>query len=488
MIMEHSQVTTTGNQRKNSSSSRNSLVAAVNNGKNISKRNPKAGSQNAPWDIFSLSHSRSGGRGAVGHVGLFLLKVAALEAVRRVSRSKCPPVWRGVQALQFLCYPPFKWIQRWAPFKGLVQGVQMISRPLLVLSVATALSEELSSCNEPEDNNDGSHAYLEASPEPPSSHSAPDARSSDSNALIVAPENWMLELYRELEIQGITLPERINEDEIRRFYTASDGDFQSFLLSIKKTIRWRETYRILSEHELQTWSNVVFWHGYDLENQPCLIVRLGLACTNLQSQDRPRFVQAVISQVEHGILHLVNKDSPQVMVIVDCAGITPLRIPMQMVRSCSSYLQHNFPNRLGRLLIIRLPPVARVIAQTFLQVLKPVTKKKLRVEGKMYQRVLSEYLQTVPAYLGGSCTCQKCLDTTGNQAVHRLANEMNKRVLDGYMTTGEDQGSLLLTSQVDGTPNGEWDHLLRTAVIGILMAWIFVALAVGFYDPESRPF
>ncbi|CAI0474935.1 unnamed protein product [Linum tenue] len=65
---------------------------------------------------------------------------------------------------------------------------------------------------------------------------------------------------------------------------------------------------------------------------------------------------------------------------------------------------------------------------------------------------------------------------------------MNKRVLDGYMTTGEDQGSLLLTSQVDGTPNGEWDHLLRTAVIGILMAWIFVALAVGFYDPESRPF
>ncbi|CAI0474931.1 unnamed protein product [Linum tenue] len=312
MIMEHSQVTTTGNQRKNSSSSRNSLVAAVNNGKNISKRNPKAGSQNAPWDIFSLSHSRSGGRGAVGHVGLFLLKVAALEAVRRVSRSKCPPVWRGVQALQFLCYPPFKWIQRWAPFKGLVQGVQMISRPLLVLSVATALSEELSSCNEPEDNNDGSHAYLEASPEPPSSHSAPDCLisffhcylwSSDSNALIVAPENWMLELYRELEIQGITLPERINEDEIRRFYTASDGDFQSFLLSIKKTIRWRETYRILSEHELQTWSNVVFWHGYDLENQPCLIVRLGLACTNLQSQDRPRFVQAVSKLLSPYQLH-----------------------------------------------------------------------------------------------------------------------------------------------------------------------------------------
>ncbi|CAN0854058.1 hypothetical protein LINGRAHAP2_LOCUS5811 [Linum grandiflorum] len=255
---------------------------SARNRNKIGKRNPIAAMQ---------SVRGKAGRGAVCHVGVFLLKLVALETVRRVSRSKCPFVWRGVQALQFLSYPPFKWIQRWDPFKGLVQGVQTMSRPLLVLSIATVFSDESTCCNEPLDTNDACHTNMETSPDSPSSHSAVDA--SDVNPHTLAPENWMLELYKELENQEIALPERINEDEIRRFYTAADGDFQSFLSSIKNTIRWRDTYRLLSEQELVMWSNVVFWHGYDIENQPCLIVRLGLACTNLQAHDRPRFVQAV---------------------------------------------------------------------------------------------------------------------------------------------------------------------------------------------------
>ncbi|CAN1808635.1 hypothetical protein LINPERHAP1_LOCUS25433 [Linum perenne] len=410
-------------------------------GDGIAKSNSKAKSQDARGQLASPSYSWSGSRGTVGHIGLFLLKVAALETVRRVSKSKCPPVWHGVQALQFLCYPPFKWIQRWAPLKGLVQGVQMISRPLLVLSIATALSDELTHSNGDLDDNDGPNVHSETPPEePPSSVSALDA--SDANAENLTPENWMLELRKELGNQEITLPERFNEDELRRFYNAAEGDFQTFVLSIKNTIRWRETYRILSEDELAMWSNVVFWHGYDFDNRPCLIVRLGLACTNLPVQDRPRFAQAI---------------------------------------TCSSYLQHNFPNRLARLLIIRLPPVARVIAQTFLQVLKPVTKKKLRVEGKLYREALSEYLKEVPGYLGGSCTCQRCLDDTRNHT-GRSGNEMkNKRERD-------DRGLLLMNSEVDSPVNDEWDRLLRTAVIGILMAWALVALVYGLYDPESSPF
>ncbi|CAN1282938.1 hypothetical protein LINPERPRIM_LOCUS18234 [Linum perenne] len=440
-----------GDQTGNYSSSRNSLVATASNGNKIGKRNSIAALQNAGRKIARLSPSAKGGRDAVCHVGVFLLKLVALETVRRVSRSKCPPVWRGVQALQFLCYPPFKWIQRWAPFKGVVQGVQMMSRPLLVLSIATVFSDDLTCSNEPLDSNDGPHTNMETSPESPSNHSSPDA--SDVNAHSLAPEHWMLELHKELENQGITLPERINEDEIRRFYTTADGDFQSCLSSVKNTIRWRETYRLLSEHELGMWSNVVFWHGYDLENQPCLIVRLGLACTNLAAQDRPRFVQAV---------------------------------------SNSSHLQQNFPNRLGRLVIIRLTPVARVIAQTFLQVLKPVTKEKLRVEGKKYHRVLSEYLQTVPAYLGGNCTCQRCSDTGNHNELLRPTNDTIKRehdISDGEGRQGP-AASLLLTSQVDNChPNDtEWDRVLKSAVIGILMACVFVVLVIGLYDSETRPF
>lgn len=79
-------------------------------------------------------------------------------------------------------------------------------------------------------------------------------------------------------------------------------------------------------------------------------------------------VTLAVSQVEHGILHLVDSENPQITVLVDCEGLSPLRIPMQIMRSCSSLLQDNFPDRLGCLFVIRLPPVVQVLAQTFIQV------------------------------------------------------------------------------------------------------------------------
>lgn len=31
------------------------------------------------------------------------------------------------------------------------------------------------------------------------------------------------------------------------------------------------------------------------------------------------------------------------------------------------------------------------------------------------------------------------------------------------------------------------DQVLRKAVVGVLLFWVFVALIAGVYDPESRP-
>ena len=100
----------------------------------------------------------------------------------------------------------------------------------------------------------------------------------------------------------ILLSNRLNEDELQRFYTAANGDFTLLLSSIKKTIRWRENYKILSSSELDMWSHMVFWHGFDLKHRPCLIVRLGLACMSLSSEDRPRFTQAISMS-----LYFINK-------------------------------------------------------------------------------------------------------------------------------------------------------------------------------------
>ncbi|KAI9196980.1 hypothetical protein LWI28_028746 [Acer negundo] len=394
-----------------SASSRN---AEVIGGKKVSKINLVASSPkakafplSAKRHITLLSHGKIG-CGAAAHVAIFLLKVAALETVRRVSKAKCPFVWRGIQALQVICYPPLNMIQRWAPLKCLISGMQILSRPLLVISIAEALSDQSESSDETSDDINDTPAYSEIQSELSSIHSSPDSRTCDEASPSLASENWLIQLHNDLKNQGISLPERINEDELRRFYTAADGDLSCLLASIKKTIRWRETYRILSEEELEIWSNMVFWHGFDMEHRPCLIVRLGIACLNLPSHDRAWFAQAIISQVEHGILYLVDAENPHITVLVDCEGLSPLRIPMQLLRSCSSLLQDHFPNRLGCLLVIRLPPVVRVITQTFTQILKPGTRKKVKIIGVMSRKVLSDYLQTLPSYLGGNCTCTKC--------------------------------------------------------------------------------
>lgn len=79
-------------------------------------------------------------------------------------------------------------------------------------------------------------------------------------------------------------------------------------------------------------------------------------------------VVAAVSQIEQGVLHLVNEENPRITVVVDCEGLSPLKFPMQMMRSCSTLVQDHYPDRLGTLFIIRLPSIVRVIAHTFFQV------------------------------------------------------------------------------------------------------------------------
>ncbi|KAL2545529.1 SEC14 cytosolic factor family protein/phosphoglyceride transfer family protein [Forsythia ovata] len=440
-----------------------------------------------PLRPIILSKDWKIGKGSAGQAASFLIKTLALETMRRFSKARCPFLWTGLQALQVLCYPPFKWLQFWSPFGFVIKGMQMLSRPLLVLSIATAISN-CSDCSnfildDTENSQNTSDLQAEPQIESPSEESTYSTRTGDQNP----QSHWLCHVYKELENQGITLPERIKEDDLQRFYIAANGDLSSLLLSIKKTIRWRETYRILSGGELEMWSNMVFWHGLDVKHRPCLIIRLGMTSTSLSSHDRPRFVQAVVSQVEHGVLHLVDGKNPQITVLLDCHGLSPLRFPMQMLRYCCNLLQDNFPNLLGCLFIIRLPPVVRVIAQTFIQVLKPATKEKLRIEGEMYLKALSECFQTLPSYLGGQCTCTRCANPRMESVQQSFDVEPDTTESAADIRTTEGLLSLPPSYPDDILVDGNnCMQVLRTAVIGILIFWVLITFLGGLYDPESR--
>eukprot|EP00262_Sarcandra_glabra_P017110 TRINITY_DN5761_c0_g1_i1.p1 TRINITY_DN5761_c0_g1~~TRINITY_DN5761_c0_g1_i1.p1 ORF type:complete len:477 (-),score=53.72 TRINITY_DN5761_c0_g1_i1:77-1507(-) len=472
-----------GDSLSMSGSNKNSELPMITSSKNATNNclvasAPKIFPHKTLKHMISLKHAKLG-RGSTDQIVFFMLKVAILDMVRRVSRVRCPIVWRGLQALQVLSYPPFKWMQRWGALKNLVAGMQKLSRPLLFLSITTVFSNQSEHYEETTNSMDDSQPYSEAL----ARQSIPDIRICDEASGDVVSKNWLLQLHKELEKQDITLPERINEDELHRFYTAANGDFTSLLSSIKRTIHWRETYSFLSMQELEMWSHLVFWHGYDVKLRPCLVMRLGLACSSLASQDRTRFVQALVSQIEHGVLHLVNVEDPRITVLMDFKGVSPFRFPMKILRSCSALVHDHYPNRLGSLFIIRLSPVARVIAQTFIQVLKPTTRQKLHVEGETYQKVLSECLQSIPLFLGGQCKCDKCvLLHVGNT---QDETETNKNEANGIFTNNDLATDVYLN---DHPFDGSCYRILRTAIFGILILWILIAFISGLYDPEDLSF
>ncbi|XP_078428978.1 SEC14 cytosolic factor family protein / phosphoglyceride transfer family protein [Wolffia australiana] len=416
--------------------------------------------------IVPLKHIGLHGGGPTSRLLLFLLKVAALELVRRVSEVKCPLAWKILQGLQVIGYLPQRWLHWLSPMRKVARFMQIISRPLLFLSVTTSVSEILENSKDgPADEEDQEHHPEASAPE-----STSYFRKSEESTESLSSENPLQKLHHDLEKQGIILPPRINDDELSRFLVAANGNFECLAKLLRKTMNWRETFTILSLDQLQPWSHLVFWHGYDIHLRPCLVIRLGLACTVLSPTQRTHFTQAIISQVEHGVLFLVNGEDCRITVLMDCEGLSPFKIPMNVLRSCSSVLQDNYPNRLAALLVARLPPVVRFLTQTLVQMMRPTTREKLRVMQN--DKALAELVQVAPAFLGGGCGCQKC-NGLGRQ--HRGLREEGGQLGGGQMVVAEERAG--------GTAG--LDQATRTAMVGMLMVWIFLAYLVGMKDQDG---
>ncbi|GLJ40935.1 hypothetical protein SUGI_0846840 [Cryptomeria japonica] len=413
---------------------RSSFIASV----------PKALLQNTIAPIVKLKEVKIT-RESSSHLLFFLLKTVALEV-------------------------------KWMPFRHLGKGAQEFTGPLLCLSIATAFvgsPEELEHSTETQaDNSTASDSVCTEQI---------DVGERDQMEIVenVKQRNILQKLKEELEKQGIELPERIKDDELERFYIAAGGDFSMLLSSVKKTIRWRETYYILTPQELDGWSDLVFWHGYDIQFRPCLLIRLGLACSCLQPDARARFSQAVVSQVEYGILNLLNLEDPRITVLMDCEGISTLRFPMHMVKSCSNLLQNHYPSRLAALYVTNLSPIVRVIAQTLIQVLKPVTREKLHILGDNYPRILSEYLELVPSFLGGDCKCTSCTRVRFNDDMDIVMNSKSS-------LHGNDEMDIEGTSYDNETSQDVGSHVLRAIIVALLMFWVLVATLAGFYESDQQ--
>lgn len=101
--------------------------------------------------------------------------------------------------------------------------------------------------------------------------------------------------------------------------------------------------------------------------------------------------------------------------------------------------------------------------------------------------VLSERVETLPSYLGGSCTCSRC----DIRKMHDLyIHDEDRAGTEADSNHDEDLPSPLSGEQAYASYGAtrSLDQMLRMAILGVLILWVLFAFIAGIYDPESRPF
>ena len=115
--------------------------------------------------------------------------------------------------------------------------------------------------------------------------------------------------------------------------------------------------------------------------------------------------------------------------------------------------------------------------------MKPSTKQKLRFEGDSYKKTLAEFLQVVPAFLGGKCSCPQCEKPRNSSVIQAGEGSKNQPRL-----VSVDDGSPVTDFDEEEIPSAySCENAIRAAIIGLLMVCIFIAFLAGMNDPASVP-
>ncbi|KAF5770481.1 putative CRAL-TRIO lipid binding domain-containing protein [Helianthus annuus] len=86
-----------------------------------------------------------------------------------------------------------------------------------------------------------------------------------------------------------------------------------------------------------------------------------------QGEEEALFCTLCNVKVEYEVLRLLGLEHSQITVLMDF-GLSFFGILVKTLRSCIAFLQDYYPTRLGCLLVVWLPSIARVITQTQFQV------------------------------------------------------------------------------------------------------------------------
>ncbi|XP_044534196.1 SEC14-like protein 5 [Gracilinanus agilis] len=221
---------------------------------------------------------------------------------------------------------------------------------------------------------------------------------------------------------------KIPKDEhILRFLRARDFHFDKAREMLCQSLSWRKQHQV--DYILQTWRPPPLleefyaggWHYQDRDGRPLYILRLGQMDTKglMKAVGEEALLRHILSVNEEGQkrceenTNQLGRPISSWTCLVDLEGLNMRHLWRPGVKALLRMIEvveDNYPETLGRLLIVRAPRVFPVLWTLVSPFINENTRQKFLIySGSNYQGSggLVDYLNkdVIPDFLGGECLC-----------------------------------------------------------------------------------
>lgn len=245
---------------------------------------------------------------------------------------------------------------------------------------------------------------------------------------LIQLRRWLQETHKGKSEAGEWKPEKIPKDEhILRFLRARDFNMDKAREMLCQSLTWRKQYQV--DYILEMWRPPSFleehygggWHFHDRDGRPLYILRLGQMDTKglVKALGEEALLRHVLSINEEGQKRceentkIFGRPITSWTCLVDLEGLNMRHLWRPGVKALLRIIEvveANYPETLGRLLIVRAPRVFPVLWTLVSPFINENTRQKFLIySGSSYQGGggLVDYIdkEMIPDFLGGECLC-----------------------------------------------------------------------------------
>ncbi|KAM9769797.1 SEC14-like protein 1 isoform 1-T1 [Menidia menidia] len=241
---------------------------------------------------------------------------------------------------------------------------------------------------------------------------------------------------------------KIPKDEhILRFLRARDFNIDRAREILCQSLTWRKQHQV--DYLLETWNSPQVlqdfytggWHHHDRDGRPLYILRLGQMDTKglVRALGEESLLRHVLSINEEGLRRC--EENTKVFgrpiscwtCLVDLEGLNMRHLWRPGVKALLRIIEvveANYPETLGRLLILRAPRVFPVLWTLVSPFIDENTRKKFLIyAGNDYQGPggLVDYIdkEIIPDFLGGECLCEVPEGGLVPKSMYRTSEELD---------------------------------------------------------------